>query len=436
MQKIKNFFSAFYRGYCKVKEIIFYFLLAAIIACGVFIYVKDRDFKEKQMLSDVNAFPAVSVQEESFESTPLYTRLESAGMDRLQILAIVNKLDGVMQTRKLRKHDSYMLFTGDDGDFKLLVVTRDLSRYYVANIGGEHLVAGIIDIEVKTRVRTARGEIRNSLFNSMRSKGMEAPLIVAFTDVFSWNIDFNTETRNGDDYSVIWEEDYTAATNLVVDQRILAAKYEGVGAGKNYAFNFESDFFDKDGKISKRMFLKSPISFKGVRITSRFSRSRMHPILRIRRPHLGIDYAAPLGTPVEAVADGVVKFAGVEGGFGNYIEINHPNNYTTCYGHLKGFNVKTGEHVRQGKVVGFVGRTGLATGPHLDFRIREGVKYMDFLAMHNRNASVGEVPADKMKEFKALRDRFIHILDLKAAPEAPAPPSADEENELGGDITE
>jgi len=433
--KIKSFFSACYRGYHKIKEIIFYFLLAAIIACGVFIYVKDKEIKEKQMQEDMNAFPSVDVQQDSFESTPLYTRLEQTGMDKQQILAIINKLDGIMQTRKLRKQDSYMLVTDPDGVFKLLVVTRDLSRYYVANLGGEHLVAGIIDIEVKTRIRTARGEIRNSLFNSMRSKGMEVPLIVAFTDVFSWNIDFNTETRNGDTYSVIWEEDYTAATNLVVDQRILAAKYEGVTAGKNYAFNFDDDFFDQDGKVSKRMFLKSPISFKGVRITSRFSLSRMHPILRIRRPHLGIDYAAPMGTPVEAVADGVVKFVGKKGGFGNYIEIDNANNYTTCYGHLKGFNVTTGEKVRQGKVVGFVGMTGLATGPHLDFRIRQNGKYMDFLAMHNRNSSVGEIPADKMEEFKKTRDRFINILDLKPEPET-APATDDDDYELGGDMTE
>jgi len=414
---IKNFFSACGRGYCRIKEIIFYLLLAAIVACSVFIVVKEKKFKQAQAEADKNAFPEISVKQDALEDTPLYTRLEQSGMDKRQILAVVNKLDEVMQTRKLRKQDSFMLFTGEDGAFKMLVVTRDLSRYYVANLGGEHLVAGVIDIEVQTRVRTAAGTVKDSLFNSMLSKGMETPLIIAFTDVFSWNIDFNTETRNGDIYSVVWEEDYTSATNLVVAQRILAAKYEGTSAGKNYAFYFDGEFFDSDGKISKRMFLKSPISFKGVRITSRFSDSRMHPILRIKRPHHGIDYAAPPGTPIEAVGDGVVKFVGKKGEFGNYVEIAHANNYTTCYGHMKGFNVRTGEKVRQGKVIGYVGMTGLATGPHLDFRIREGSKYLDFLGMRNRNASVGEVPKDKLDEFKEERDKYIKILDEKPAQE-------------------
>ena len=417
MSKIKTFFSVCSRGYCKIKNIIFYLLLAGIAACGIFIFLKDNDLKERKMLAELNAFPSVSVTQSALENTPLYTRLEQAGMDKLQILAIINKLDGVMQTRKLRGRDSYMLSTGEYGEFKLLVVTRDLSRYYVANLGDGNLAAGIIDIEVDTRVKSACGTVKDSLYNSMLGAGMGVPLIMAFTDAFAWNVDFNTETRNGDVYCAAWEEDYAAADNMPVDQRILAVKYSGASAGTNYAFYLDGDFYDANGKISKKMFLRSPISFKGVRITSTFSRARMHPILRIVRPHLGIDYAAPPGTPVEAVADGTVKFVGVEGGFGNYIEISHANNYVSCYGHLKGFNVKTGEHVRQGKVVGFVGKTGLATGPHLDFRIRQGGNYMNFLAMHNRaNESVASVPADKTAAFKELRDRFKKVLDAQPVP--------------------
>jgi len=281
------------------------------------------------------------------------------------------------------------------------------------------MVAGIIDIAVKKRVKTACGTVKDSLFTSMLSAGMQAPLIVDFTDVFSWNVDFNTETRNGDTYCAVWEEDYTAAANMVVSQRIMAAKYKGAEAGANYAFYFGGDFYDEDGKISKRMFLKSPISFKGVRITSRFTFARFHPILRIWRPHLGIDYAAPSGTPVGAVADGVVKYVGPKGEFGNYVEIAHSNNYVTCYGHLKSFNVRLGEHVRQGKVIAYVGRTGLATGPHLDFRVRQDGKYLNFLAMKNRNSAVESVPADKLAEFKAQRDKYLTALDQKSG-EGPA----------------
>ena len=417
MQKIKSFLAACAAGYNKIKNIIFYILIAGIIACGVFILFKAKEIKQRQAAVAAE-LPVVSVKQEAFEDTPLYTRLEQTGMGKREILSVISKLDEVMQTRKLRKQDSYMLFMDSDGAFKLLVVTRDLSRYYVANIGGLHLVAGIIDIEVSTRVRTANGTVNDSLFASMRSAGVEEPLVMTFTDIFSWNIDFNVETRNGDKYSVIWEEDYTAATNLVVAQRMLAAKYEGAVAGKNYAFYFDGDFFDENGKISKRMFLRSPISFKGVRITSRFTTARYHPILRIWRPHLGIDYAAPAGTPVQAVADGAVKFAGWENGFGNHVEIAHANNYISSYSHLKAYNVKTGEHVRQGKIVGYVGMTGLATGPHLDFRIRQNGKYMNFLGLHNRNAAVQEVAKDRLEDFKVLRDKYLKILDSTAAPQS------------------
>ena len=416
MSKIKNFFAAVWRGYKKAEKIIFYFLLAAIAACVIVIAVKNNELKNKQLQAELDSVPLVSVKQSNLENTPLYTRLEQTGMDKVQILAIINKLDSVMDTRKLRGRDSYMLFMGDYGGFKMLVVTRDMSRYYVANIDGENLVAGVIDIAVNNRVRTACGQIKDSLFTSMLSAGMQVPLIVDFTDAFSWSIDFNTETRNGDAYCAVWEEDYTAASNMVVSQRILAAKYKGAEAGTNYAFYFDGDFYDENGKISKKMFLKSPISFKGVRITSRFTLARFHPILRIWRPHLGIDYAAPIGTPVEAVADGVVKTAGRHDGFGNYVEIAHANNYVTCYGHLKSFNVRVGEHVRQGKVIAYVGMTGLATGPHLDFRVRQDGKYLNFLSMKNRDAAVQSVPADKMARFNAQKEKYLAELDKNAEP--------------------
>ena len=174
------------------------------------------------------------------------------------------------------------------------------------------------------------------------------------------------------------------------------------------------------------MFLKSPISFRNYRISSRFTYGRMHPILKIRRPHLGIDYAAPSGTPVQAVADGTVRFAGKKGGYGNYIEIRHANSYTTMYGHLKGFakGIKAGKKVKQGQTIGYVGSTGLSTGPHLDFRVKEKNKFVDFLKMKNRNSAVRDVPKEQRKEFEELKVLYLKELDAakKAAFETPAAP--------------
>jgi murein DD-endopeptidase MepM/ murein hydrolase activator NlpD len=154
---------------------------------------------------------------------------------------------------------------------------------------------------------------------------------------------------------------------------------------------------------------------RGFRITSRFSKNRLHPILRIRRPHYGIDYAAPIGTPVESVGDGIVKFKGWKGGFGNYVEISHPNNFVTCYGHLRDFakGIAVGAKVRQGQTIGYIGSSGLSTGPHLDFRIRQGNTYFDFLNNKNRSSASRQISPEKRAEFNKIKEEYINILEEK-----------------------
>lgn len=339
--------------------------------------------------------------------------LQEAGLSREKAAQVVNKLDTVLRMNRLAPRDRYLLTLDENGNFKMLVVTKDFSRYYVAQNGGD-LVAGIMDISVETRERFAKGDVDYTLFTSMQEQGLKPTFILDFTDIFSWAVDFNTETRKGDKFAILWEEDYTKKGDTL-NERILAAYYDGGVSGKNYAIRFEDEFYDENGKFTKKMFLKSPISVRGVRISSRFSRGRMHPILRIRRPHLGIDYAAPAGTPVEAVADGIVRSKGWKGGFGNYMEVHHPNNYVTCYGHLKGYakGIANGVKVKQGQTIAYVGSTGLSTGPHLDFRIRQNGKYFDFLTTKNRSSASKEIPASKREEFNKIRDKYLAVLDSK-----------------------
>lgn len=407
MKKIVKHTAAFYR---RASNIIFWILLALAACALVFLMVQlDKKRAERAAAAPENEAPKVIIAEETLSTSAIYNKLMQMGLDGQEIAQIVKKLDSIMFTRKLRAQDKYTISLTEDGKFNIIIVSRDLSYYYVAKLGDEY-VAGIIDQAVSTRQKSARGDIESSLFVSMVAKGMNVPLVVAFTDVFSWNIDFNSETRNGDEYAVVWDE--TATTGgAVVGQNILAAKYKGSYAGENYAFFFNDDFYDENGKVSKRLFLKSPISFRNVRITSRFTNARKHPVLRTVRPHLGIDYAAPRGTPVETVADGTVKKAMRNGGFGNYVEIAHSNGFVTTYGHLQRYIVKPGQKVRQGAVIGYVGNTGLSTGPHLDFRIKEKGKFFDFLKMKNRNSAVSEVPKDKKAEFEEVRDKFKKLLD-------------------------
>ena len=337
--------------------------------------------------------------------------LQEAGLSKEESNTIIKKLDTVLNMRRLAPRDKYLLILDEQDNFKMLVITKDFSRYYVAK-EGEELIAGIMDITVKTRTRFAKGKINSSLFASMQEAGLKPAFIVDFTDVFSWTVDFNSDTRAGDSFACYWQEDYTI-DGQTLNETILAAYYNGLSVGKNYAFRFEDEFYDEKGKFSKKMFLKSPISFRGARITSRFSYGRMHPILRIRRPHFGIDYAAPVGTPVESVADGTVIFRGYKGGFGNYMEVAHPNNYVSCYGHLKNYakNTEKGARIRQGQTIAYIGSTGLSTGPHLDFRLRQGSKYLDFLNNKNRSSAAREIDPKKLDEFNKIKEEYLKILN-------------------------
>ena len=419
--KLVAFFRRHYRRY---HDILFYVLTLCVIAVSTFAALhisRVKDEMERENLRERE----IPVVEYTVKDKPIYVALQEAGLSNQEVAQIVGKLGSVADTRKLQKRDTYSISVDSDNRFILLLLTQGFKRYYVANVDSA-LVAGVSDVEIKTRVKTAAGKVQGSLFNSMLAKGLQVPLILDFTDAFSWTVDFNTDTRNGDEYTALWEENYTASGEIT-SQDLLAASYKGAESGSTtYAFYFEDDFYDETGKMSKKMFLKSPISFRNYRISSRFSYGRMHPILKIRRPHLGIDYAAPTGTPVQAVADGTVKFAGRKGGFGNFVELRHANGYTTMYGHLKSFGkgVKSGAKVKQGQTVGYVGSTGLSTGPHLDFRIKEKNKFVDFLKMKNRNSAVRDVPKDKRKEFEELKVLYLKELDAagKAVSEKPAVP--------------
>lgn len=421
-EKFLAFIQQHYRRY---HDILFYTLTLSVIivATGVALHISHiKDTRELENLRERE----IPVQEFTIKEKPIYVALQEAGLSNQEVAQIVGKLSTVADTRKLQKNDAYSLSVDADGHFIMLLLTQGFKRYYVANVAHVDgaLVAGVSDVEIKTRIKTAAGKIKGSLFNSMLAQGLQVPLILDFTDAFSWTIDFNTDTRNGDEYAALWEENYTVSGEIT-SQDLLAASYKSADGGTTYAFYFEDDFYDETGKMSKKMFLKSPISFRNYRISSRFSYGRLHPILKIRRPHLGIDYAAPAGTPVQAVADGTVKLAGYKGGFGNYVEIRHANGYMTTYGHLKGYGkgIKAGAKVKQGQTVGYVGSTGLSTGPHLDFRVKEKNKFVDFLKMKNRNSTVRDIPKEQRKEFEDLK--VLYLKELEAAQKAAFAPKKD-----------
>jgi undecaprenyl-diphosphatase len=236
------------------------------------------------------------------------------------------------------------------------------------------------NVPVSSITFTAQGALESSLWYAMRASSVPAGVIMEFADIFAWKIDFLTEPRKGDTFALIWEERRTAL-GVLCPAKILGAVYHGVETGEEYAFRYRDSYYNEKGASLRRAFLRAPLSYR--RISSYFSRARFHPILRIYRPHNGIDYAAQSGTPVSAVADGTVAFAGWKGGYGKFIELHHGGTYVTGYGHLRSFakGLRAGKKVSQSDVIGYVGMTGLATGPHLDFSIKKNGRFVNFLKL-------------------------------------------------------
>lgn len=252
------------------------------------------------------------------------------------------------------------------------VVTREDTNYHAHRI--EH--------EPALCYETVKGTLSSSLYESITSGGESPELVFKFADIFAWVIDFLTECQSGDTFEIIIEREYFR-NHHIRDRKIIAAVYRGA-IGTYYAFYYmdpeeREDYFDEEGNSLRKQLLKSPLQYR--RISSHFSLARMHPILRIRRPHYGIDFAAPHGTPVCTVGDGHVVFAGWKGGYGKLVIINHPNSFRTYYGHLSRIakGVAAGAKVTQGQVIGYVGSTGLSTGPHLHFGIKNYGKWVNAL---------------------------------------------------------
>ncbi len=234
--------------------------------------------------------------------------------------------------------------------------------------------------EPRVRVEAVQGQVRRSLFEAMDAAGESAPLVLAMVEIFSSEFDFTADTRQGDRFRLLVEKRY--AGDAFVDYgRIVVAQYVSAGrtlSGVGFAAGGGRwAFYDPAGRSLKKSFLKSPLEF--TRITSGFTYARPHPILGGVRPHLAIDYAAPTGTAVRAVADGVVTAAGWDGGNGISITIRHRSGYATMYNHLSKLaaGVRRGARVSQRDVIGYVGMTGLATGPHLDYRVSKDGQFVN-----------------------------------------------------------
>ena len=271
--------------------------------------------------------------------------------------------------------------------------------------------AQIYEIASKMEVAAVGGHVDDSLFNAVEDAGESAELALRLAQIFGYDLDFYTDPRKGDTFRMVLEKKKYANGKTAGYGRILAAEYEN--AGKKYQALLFHDpagrpgYYSADGKSLQKAFLRSPLKF-GAPVTSHFSKARFHPILKTYRPHMGTDYGAPVGTPVQTIGSGRVVFAGRKGGEGNLVQIVHAGGYETMYLHLSRLFVRSGEHIEIGKTIGLVGSTGLSTGPHLDFRILLKGQYKNF-------EKLGLPPSDpvskkNLPEFAALREKWLPVL--------------------------
>jgi murein DD-endopeptidase MepM/ murein hydrolase activator NlpD len=301
------------------------------------------------------------------------------------------------------------------GELRAVRYEIDADRMLAVRPAAYGFDVAVEQIPFRTELASARGAIRDSLFNAVDEAGESPELAMRLAEIFGWDLDFYSDPRKGDTFRVLVEKKTSLdGRRTTTYGPVLAAEY--VNDGHPYQAVLFHDaagapaYYSADGKSLQKAFLRSPLKFAAP-VTSRFSGSRFHPILHTSRAHLGVDYGAPIGTPVQAIGGGRVIFAGAKSGDGNMVRIRHANGYESMYLHLSRILVRAGERVEAGDRIGLVGMTGLATGPHLDFRIVDHGVFRNFETLRRNLPPSEPVVLRDMAEFLSVRDRVMPQLD-------------------------
>ncbi|MBN2482426.1 MAG: peptidoglycan DD-metalloendopeptidase family protein [Bacteroidales bacterium] len=324
---------------------------------------------------------------------------------------LVNYTKGIFDVRKIRTGNRYTVFLSRDSlsQLQYMVYEHSPVDYVVFNFI-DSLNVDLRQKEIISRQKNVYGKIENSLWETVTHNNINPNVALEMSEIYAWTIDF-FGLQPEDSFSIIYDELYVDTVSVGMGE-IHAAYFRH--AGKDlYAIPFVQDsvstFFDADGNSLRRAFLKAPLRF--TRISSRYSSARLHPILRIVRPHYGVDYAAPVGTPVYAIGDGRIVEAAYQSGNGYYVKITHNSVYASQYMHLSRFGegIKAGVYVKQGDLIGYVGSTGLSTGPHLDFRVYQNGSPIDPLKMES--PPVDPVKPQNLAAFDSVRTLTIARLN-------------------------
>lgn len=343
----------------------------------------------------------VPVEYEIRPGETLASLLASRGLDTEEAWSAVGKLRNHLDPRKVRAGDRYAVLQAGGRPAAFRFEVGDRGQAVLAR-GAGGWESRWVPYEREVRIAAVDGVLEGSLDESIQRAGGAATLAYRMADVLQWDLDFNRDLRRGDRFEVLYEEVYLDG-RLTRPGDVLALSYQnGSRSFEVYRFGAEGGYYDAEGRPLEKMFLRSPLPYS--RVTSRFTNRRFHPVLKVFRPHYGVDYGAAVGTPVRVTAGGVVAFAGWAKGGGRTVKVRHPKGYLTAYLHLSRFaaGITPGARVRQGQVIAFTGASGLATGPHLDYRIQHHDKWIDPLSL--RNVPAQPVPVAQLARFRSWRD--------------------------------
>ncbi len=389
-----------------MKRIIVFCLFAGSLAFFVNQFVLNRSADAKSIAEELHTEPEIQITKQGHtisEGDTFTIAMEALGFSYADALAIVDAAEEVFDFTKVKLGKDISVIS-EDGIQKRIEYEPNSDEVVVVDLEN-NFETQLKEIEYDISVEQAYGRIDQSLFLTAINQGLSELLVIKFADVLAWEIDFATQVQQGDEFFVVYEKRSRHGENAGIGN-VLKAEFTNTGK-KIVAYRYEtpegdSTYYSENGDSLVRPFLKAPLSYS--RITSGYSSARFHPITGRTAPHLAIDYAAPTGTPIMAVADGKVYFASWSRGYGNYIKITHNGTYRTNYAHLSRFNVSSGDFVKQGDVIGYVGSTGWSTGPHLHYEVEvNGVKQNPLEVEFPRGNAL---PEDQTAEFERQKQEI------------------------------
>ncbi len=415
-----------------IVGIVICFSVLFLFSLAILVGNKETDKHEKpDAQANKKGLPLPKVQQSPAPITPtlsfegsvgknmnFFDLMRSCNVSPQKINKIVYAARDLYNLRRIYPGQSYRIFSDTAGLPECFQFSINDEEFLEITAKKDTVTARKLSYPFKIHRRTAYGIIKHSLYESISRNDTPFELASNLNNIFRWDIDFFHDLRKNDYYRLIYEEKEIdnpyKKTTIRKIEKILAAEFNCNG-DKHYAFLFNNkgdiypDYYNEKGNSLRKQLLKAPLNF--TRISSSFSYRRYHPVLHHYMPHLGIDYAAPKGTPIQASGSGTIIKASRTRANGNYIKIRHNGNYTSYYLHLNKFakGIKSGAKVKQGDVIGYVGSTGYSTGPHLDYRVKKNGRFIDPRKLKLPPAK--PVDALVMQEFRLVRDRYLAELN-------------------------